>query len=228
MGILKKIAKFFVAKKEAELNSSLNKRMQTSAVNATSKTVVSSGYTMTLDSVTQQNIKNVYEIVEKMAKDFDYNPIKLLNYAISKGTKVFKFKGAIKQLEKLRQEEGFIPPLEGMDAFFLNLAVKNEFGFKTPPMFVLEDHKIATMYILHQFYKWMSFYQGLPGFDMISQKLFRQSLYSSINVKALNLSELTGLQEAIKRDQEATDFTIKLVKQFEAAKEMKNNGNTEA
>ena len=59
----------------------------------------------------------------------------------------------------------------------------------------------------------------LPGFDFMSQKLFKISLNSDGSLFAnLNLDEMTGLREAIARDREATEFALELAKNKEGSK----------
>jgi hypothetical protein len=73
----------------------------------------------------------------------------------------------------------------------------------------------------HQFYKWYALQMGLPGFDFMSQKIFKIYLNSSTTLLSnLNLDELTGLKEALNRDKEATDFAISLAKLKEGSKKV--------
>ena len=63
----------------------------------------------------------------------------------------------------------------------------------------------------------------------MSQKIFKISLNSNGAVFSnLNLDEMTGLKEAIARDQEATSFVLELAKSKEGSKnvidKIKNDG----
>ena len=63
----------------------------------------------------------------------------------------------------------------------------------------------------------------------MSQKIFKISLNSNGAVFSnLNLDEMTGLKEAIARDQEATSFALELAKSKEGSKnvidKIKNDG----
>ena len=93
----------------------------------------------------------------------------------------------------------------------------------------MRDGIIDPFYMVHQFYKWYALKNNLPGFDYFSQKIFKIYLNSDgSGLENLTLSEITGLKEAIARDQEATDFALKLAKQKEGSKKvldkMKNDG----
>ena len=84
--------------------------------------------------------------------------------------------------------------------------------------------------MLHQFYKWYSLINNLPGFDFNSQKLFKKYLYlkDSQGLENLKLDEMLGLQEAIARDQEATTYALELARQKQGGRKVldkiKNDG----
>ena len=93
----------------------------------------------------------------------------------------------------------------------------------------MRNGQIDPYYMAHQFYKWYALNMGLPGFDFMSQKIFKISLNSNGAVFSnLNLDEMTGLKEAIARDQEATTFALELAKSKEGSKnvinKIKNDG----
>ena len=88
-------------------------------------------------------------------------------------------------------------------------------------MFILRHGEIDPYYMAHQFYKWYALYMGLPGYDYMSQKIFKIFLNSDGAVLSnLNLDEMTGLKEAINRDQEATDFALSLARHKEGSKKV--------
>ena len=93
----------------------------------------------------------------------------------------------------------------------------------------MRNGEIDFYYMAHQFYKWYALYMGLPGFDFMSQKLFKIALNSDDAILSeLNLDEMTGLKEAIARDKEATDFALELARKNEGSKnvldKIKNDG----
>ena len=119
----------------------------------------------------------------------------------------------------IREEEGLITALEGIEAFYINVMTDSGFSFKSKPMFIMRNGEIDPYYMVHQFYKWYSLYMGLPGFDFMSQKIFKISLNADVSMlSSLNLDEMTGLREAVARDREATEFTLELAKSKEGAK----------
>ena len=176
---------------------------------------------MTLNAETQKNIelvrKNVADIVNTCAN----NPEKLLQFAESKGTKVYKIDNADKILNIIKEEEGLITPLEGIEALYINIITNSGFSFKSKPMFIMRNGSIDPYYMVHQFYKWYAMEMKLPGFDFMSQKIFKIYLNSDGAILSnLTLDEMTGLKEAIARDQDATTFALDLAKQKDGSKKV--------
>lgn len=221
MNTFQKIVYFFLEMQEKTLRRRLSKHLMTSGANSTSKTVFGKGVTMTLNAETQKNIelvrKNVADIVNTCAN----NPEKLLQFAESKGTKVYKIDNADKILNIIKEEEGLITPLEGIEALYINIITNSGFSFKSKPMFIMRNGSIDPYYMVHQFYKWYAMEMKLPGFDFMSQKIFKIYLNSDgALLSNLNLDEMIGLKEAINRDREATDFAIQLAKTMEGSKKV--------
>ena len=199
----------------------LDKHLKTSSKNSTTKTVVSSSATMTLNAETQKNKELVKNNVTDIVKNCENNPEKLLSYIESKGTKVCKIDNADKLLNVIKEEEGLITPLEGIEALYINILTNSGFGLKSKPMFILRNGEIDPYYMAHQFYKWYALQMNLPGFDFMSQKIFKIYLNSDGAILSnLNLDEMTGLKEAINRDQEATEFALTLAKHKEGSKKV--------
>ena len=219
MNILQKIVYFFLEKQEKTLTKRLSRHLKTSSSNSTSKTVVSKGVTMTLNAETEKNkdlvLKNVSDIVKSCNNDIS----KLLTFIESKGTKIVRLDNADKILAVIKEEEGLITPLEGIEAFYINLVTNSGLSLKSKPMFVMRNGQIDPYYMAHQFYKWYALQMKLPGFDFMSQKIFKIYLNSDgAMLSNLTLDEMTGLKEAIARDQEATAFD--LAKQKEGSKKV--------
>ncbi len=221
MNILQKIVYFFLEKQEKTLTKRLSRHLKTSSSNSTSKTVVSKGVTMTLNAETEKNkdlvLKNVSDIIKSCNNDIS----KLLAFIESKGTKIVRFDNADKILAVIKEEEGLITPLEGIEAFYINLVTNSGLSLKSKPMFVMRNGQIDPYYMAHQFYKWYALQMKLPGFDFMSQKIFKIYLNSDGAILSnLTLDEMTGLKEAIARDQEATTFALDLAKQKEGSKKV--------
>lgn len=221
MNTFQKIIYFFLEIQEKQLSKKLSKHLKASSSNSTSKTVVSSSVTMTLNSKTEQNKELVRKNVQDIVKSCENNPEKLLKYIESKGTKIVKLDNADKILNVIKEEEGLITSQEGLEAIYINIISKSGFSLKSKPVFIMRNGKIDPYYMIHQFYKWYSLNMNLPGFDYMSQKLFKIYLNSNDTILSnLNLDEMTGLKEAINRDQEATTFALEIAKSKEGSKKV--------
>lgn len=229
MNLFQKIVYFFLEQQEKSLSKKLDRHLKVSSTNSTSKTVLSKGVTMTLSAETEKKKELVKQNVSDIVNGCNNDPAKLLAYIETKGTKVIKLDNADKVLSVINEEEGLITALEGIEALYINIVTETGFSFKSKPMFIMRNGEIDPYYMIHQFYKWYSLYMGLPGFDFMSQKLFKIALNSDPSMLSnLNLDEMTGLKEAINRDQEATDFALAIAKAREGSKKvldkMKNDG----
>ena len=196
MNFFQKIVYFFLEQQEKALSKKLNRHLKVSSSNSTSKTVLSKGVTMTLSAETEKKKELVKQNVSDIVKGCNNDPAKLLAYIETKGTKVIKLDNADKVLSVINEEEGLITALEGIEALYINIVTESGFSFKSKPMFIMRNGEIDPYYMVHQFYKWYSLYMGLPGFDFMSQKLFKIALNSDPSMLSnLNLDEMTGLKE---------------------------------
>ena len=229
MNLLQRVFYFFLQIQEKALTKKLNKHLKTYSSNSTSKTVMSTGVTMTLQAETEKNKELVKKNVTDIVKGCNNDSGKLLAYVESKGTKVIKLDNADKLLYAIKEEEGLVTELKGLEALYINIITNSGFSFKSEPMFIMRNGDIDKYYMAHQFYKWYAMKMNLPGFDFISQKLFKIYLNSDEPILSnLNLDEMVGLKEAIDRDQEATNFALEIAKSKEGSKKvldkMKNDG----
>lgn len=229
MNIFQQIVYFLLEKQEKALSKKLSKHLKISSSNKTSKTIVSKDVTVTFNAETEKSKELVKKNVQDIIKSCNNDPTKLLAFIESKGTKVIKIDNADKILSVIKEEEGLITELEGIEALYINIITNSGFSFKSKPMFIMRNGQIDAYYMAHQFYKWYALNMGLPGFDFMSQKIFKISLNSNGAVFSnLNLDEMTGLKEAIARDQEATSFALELAKSKEGSKnvidKIKNDG----
>ena len=219
MNNFQKIIYFFLEMQEQSLKKRLARHLKTSSRNLTSKTVISSSVTMTLNAETEKNVELVKKNVQDIVKTCENNPDKLLEYVKSKGTRVCKIDNADKILNVIKEEEGLITALEGIQAIYINAVTGLGFNLKSKPMFVMRNGEIDPYYMAHQFYKWYSLEMGLPGYDFMSQKIFKIYLNSDGAILSnLTLDEMTGLKEAINRDKEATEFALSLARNKDGAK----------
>ena len=220
MNILKNILYYFLKIQEKQLSVRLDKHLKTSSSNKTSKTILSSNVTVTLNAQTEKNKELVLNTVKEIVSGVKNNPNLLLEYIKTHNTKVIKLPNADKILALINEDEGLVCELKGWEALYINILTDNGFSFSSEPMFLLREGEIDAYYMLHQFYKWFSLYKGLPGFDHKSQKLFRKYLNTqdTKGLENLTLDEMTGLKEAIDRDNEAIDFTVNYAKSIEGSK----------
>ena len=230
MNIFQKIIYFFLQQQEKALSKKLHKHLKASSTNSTSKTVLSKGVTMTLTAETEKKKELVKLNVADIIKACNNDSAKLLAFIESKGTKIVKLDNADKILSVINEEEGLVTSLEGFEGLYINIVTESGLSFKSKPMFIMRNGEIDPYYMAHQFYKWYSLYMGLPGFDFMSQKLFKITLNSDDAILSeLSLDEMTGLKEAIARDSEATIFALELAKSKEGSKKVldkiKNNGS---
>ena len=220
MNILKKIIYFLLKIQEKQLSIRLDKHLKTSSANKTSKTILSSNVTVTLTAETEKNKELVLKSVTEIVSGVKNNPHMLLEYIKTHNTKVIKLPNADKILAFILEDEGLVCELRGWEALYINILTDNGLSLASKPMFILREGEIEPYYMLHQFYKWFSLYRGLPGFDYKSQKLFRKYLNAADTkgLENLTLDEMTGLKEAIARDNEAIDFTVNYAKSIEGSK----------
>ena len=187
-----------------------------------SKTIVSEGANVTLNSkskaLTEQVRENVKIIVEQSGCDGQ----KLLDYVKASGTKVYTVMNAEKLLKNIGEEEGFIAEKKGFDALYLSFITLSGISFKTEPMFVFGKKNPERYLVLYSFYKWCSMKAGLGGFEYEIQKKYNKFMknISKVKVEKLPLEEIAGLQEAIARDSEATEFVLNYEKETEVSKKV--------
>ena len=133
-------------------------------------------------------------------------------------------------LNFIGQEEGFIPPLNGVNAFFLNLFInlfeykKIMFSQKTDGIFVLRPLPIDIYNLIHQLYLYYAFKTGLSGYKLKSKKKFNQILTSmkDEDISKLSIEEILDMKDYITRDTEAIDLVVSIAKESEATTKLLN------
>lgn len=170
------------------------------------------------------------EEIKKILKENNNNPDKLLDYIKESGTDVFKVKNANYFLRFIGEEEGFIPPLKGINAFFLNLFInfvlykKILFSFKSNEMFVLRPLPVDIYYMIHQFHLWYGFKNGLVGYELKNRKKYKKilSTMDDSDIEKLSVDDILEIKEVIARDIESIDFVVNLAKESEASTKLLN------
>lgn len=228
----KNIKYFILSIQEKFLEKRLKPHMQKSFENAGSKTIISGEETVTLNSENEKKIQLVQKNISDIAKSCGNNPHKLLDYIMAKGTKIYRVKNAVKILDKIGEEEGFITALEGKKALYLNIRILKHLSMSTEPMFVMGTGEIEPYYMLREFYKWYSMHMGLPGFNFTAQENFKKYLKNINNpdFKKMNYRDMLELKEAIARDKEANAFVMDFIKEKEGSenifKKLNKGGGT--
>lgn len=234
---VQRIVNYILSRKKRSLEFAKEKLKPKTYSKSTTKTHINASETMVLSTETKKTLESLDEEVKNIVKTCSFDPELLLKFIEQQGTSVYRFCYADKLLAKIKEEEGFIVPLKGFKAFYLNFITnfftkkKFCFSFKTNEMFVLKDGEANIYYLLHHFHKWYGFKKNLPGYDEKSQKLFKENFRNMQNTKELTVDEILSLKEAIARDSQAADFVIQLAKESSGAKialkKIKNEGGAE-
>ncbi len=228
--IIKNIKYFFLALKEKELQQKLQKTIKKSFTNKSTKQVLGTAADLTLNSQTLKTVNEVKENVSTIVKQTNCDPEQLLGYVKAAKTNVYRFDNADKFLNLIKEEEGLICEKRGIEALYLSVVTGQGLKFKTEPMFILRNGVIDKYYMLHHFYRWYSLKSDLPGFDYASQKRFKAYLFDNVeDVKTLSMESIISLQEAVARDQEATEFVLEYTNAIDGSKKViekiKNDGS---
>lgn len=193
----------------------LSKMIEKSFTNETSKTIISSTETMTLNTKTLKIIETVKQNISDITKITGNNPQKLIDYLEAQGTKVYRIKNAGKILEKINEHTGLITELHGVKALYINIITGQGLGLKTKPLFIISDKQTDYYLFLREFYLWYSLNMKLPGFDFKTQEKFKIYLKHSqtATFKGLRYGDMLKLQEAIARDKEANEFVMNIIRE---------------
>ena len=234
---VKRIVNYILNRRKKRLEQTLNKLKPKTYTNSTTKTHVNASETMILSTQTEKILEAMDAEVKNIVKSCLTNPELLLKFVEQQGTPVYKIPYADKILSKINEEEGFITPLNGLKALYLNFMTgilaqkKLHISLKSREMFIMRNGDINIYYMLHQFHKWYGFKKNLPGYYEKSQELFKENLDNMSDTKEMTVEEILALKEAIARDAQAADFVINLAKESSGAKKaldkIKNDGGAD-
>ena len=138
------------------------------------KTYMSGTEHLTLNSKTEALKAEVKKDVEALFKEYKNNPELFLKYVQNAGTKVYRIDHADKLLSLIGEEEGVVFENKGARALYLSLITGQNIKFNSETMFILREGQIDPLSMLHNFYRWYSWFKKLPGFDSRSQWLFKR------------------------------------------------------
>lgn len=223
---IQRIVNYILQRRRDRLAKTLDMLKPRTYTNSSTKTHINASETLTITSETNKILDTITSEVINIVKTCETDPKKLLDFVQDHGTPVYRIKKADKILKRIKEEEGFITPISGLKAFYLNFftALLSEkrlkFSFKPEAMFVLKDAEPSIYFILHQFYLWYGYTKGLPGYDEKSRSLLKAHIdvMSESDVNGMSVEEIIGLKEAIARDREAAEFVIQLAKESSGAK----------
>lgn len=223
---IQRIVNYILQRRRDRLAKTLDMLKPCTYTNSSTKTHINASETLTITSDTNKILDTITSEVINIVKTCETDPKKLLDFVQDHGTPVYRIKKADKILKRINEEEGFISPISGLKAFYLNFftALLSEkrlkFSFKPEAMFVLKDAEPSIYFILHQFYLWYGYTKGLPGYDEKSRSLLKAHIdvMSESDVNGMSVEEIIGLKEAIARDREAAEFVIQLAKESSGAK----------
>ena len=220
MNKILKNAVYIILALQEKLNKKKNKKAIKSKNGSSSKTVLNNGCSLNFTVKTEENKAQIENNLSVILKSFENMPEKMMLYIERNGTPVIRHPKAGEILDIIREEQGYIRELKGLKAFILNLMLNKKVGFKTKPMFLLDEGEIDKYAMIHQFYKWYSMKFGMPGFDESTQENFRKYIdeNSYLNLENLEVDDIIALKEAIARDVDAINFVADIAKQSEGSK----------
>ncbi|MGD9580486.1 MAG: hypothetical protein AB7V50_03880 [Vampirovibrionia bacterium] len=167
----------------------------------------------------KKDMEEINRDASHLVKEHLNNVRGLLEFIERRGTKVIAHKNADKVIKLFGEIEGFIPPVKGIRAKLLTLALKiigawdDPLTDETPPLFVFGEKEPPMGYMVHQIHHWLSFNKGLPGYTEETMNNFKKIFDPSFGVEdvmRMSKQEIIELREAIARDQEALDFVQKM------------------
>lgn len=208
--------------KKRRLKKMLKTYRNTSAGNDLSKAIISDGANVTINSKSKELASQVEQNVRLIVKQTNCDGAKLLGYVRAEGTRVYTVLNAEKLLKNIGEEEGLICEKKGFDALYLSFITMSGLRLKTEPMFVFGKKNPERYLVLYNFYKWFSMKSGLGGFEGEIVKKYNKFIknINKADINKLPLEEILGLQEAIARDSEATDFVLSYEKENDISKKV--------
>ncbi len=220
-----------LVKRKKELQNQVDQLGINNFSNDLQKNIITDGVDVTFNSKNKELIENVKNGISALVTKSNADPEKLLEYVKIAKTPVYRIINANKLLKNIKETSGFITEKKGIQALYLSFITFNGLKFYTPAMFILENKQQDKLDILYHFYKWYSMKSGLSGFEYETQEKLKKYYNNPklLNTNKLKLEEIVLLQEAISRDNEATDFVLDYDKKTSVAKKVSdkiinNNG----
>ena len=176
----------------------------------------------TLENISLDNAQNksFEDKVEKILQKNLKQPQKLLDFINGAKTPCYKIANANNLLSKIGEQTGFILPQKGLKALYLNLFLNKKIGFSISEIFVVEKTKCDMYSFSYEFYRWYCYKMKAKGFDLDTQKKYKNifQLTQSAKIDTLSFDEIIELKEAIKKDIDAINFVKKMAMKNQQSK----------
>lgn len=185
---------------------------------ANKKSAINQAASLEISQKTNQLKEKTEKIAEKIVKKHLGDTDKTIEFLQKQNVRVFRTKFANGILKNISEKQGFITPLKGFKAFYLNFLLalicdkKLVFKSNSDALFVFNSKPVDKFFLAAQIYKYAAFKENMPGFEYDVQEKFKKIYYSpSMNlINSLTAGEIFALKEAIARDVESVDFAAKI------------------
>ena len=200
------------------LVETFNERKQKKSIKTDVKASINSAAQLNFVSENEKIREEAEKTAEKIVMNFKNDTEKTIKFIKKKNVKVYRTKFAVKLLQNIGEKQGFIIPLKGFKAFYINFVFglicegKINISFKTPPLFVFNKNNVEPFYLAAQIYKWVAHKKNMPGFEFEVQEKFKK-LYNKMTEKEINkltAEEIFAIKETLARENEAADFGLRL------------------
>lgn len=197
-------------------------RFNKSEIKPQTKVRINSAAQLNFVSETEKIRSEVEELAKKVILKYKNDTDKTLEFIKKKNVKVYRTGFAVKLLQNINEKQGFIISLKGFKAFYINFVFglicdkKLILKTTTEPLFIFNKNKVDMYYLAAQVYKWIAYRKKLPGFEYKVQEKFKK-LYSKMtqdDLNKLSADEIFAIKEVIAREEEASDFAIKLNSEY--------------
>lgn len=203
--------------------------LETCCAASSSKYALTAGCTMELSSNTAAKKDEINKKLNKLVKKYIDKPEKLIQYIQLQGIKVYKIQNAEKLLQLFGEEEGFITPIGGIKGVLFNTVLSAASGkfklcFKPEAVFVFKSKNTEIYTIARALHKYYGFKNGMPGFDMHSQSVFkkiynrRKSKCADAQLDNTSFKDIILCREALKSDLDSINFALRLSLEHAQAK----------
>ena len=200
------------------LVETFNERKQKKSIKTDVKASINSAAQLNFVSENEKLREEAEKTAEKIVMNFRNDTDKALEFLKKKNVKVYRTKFAVKLLQNIGEKQGFISPLKGFKAFYMNFVFglicdgKINISFETKPLFVFNRNNVEPFYLAAQIYKWVALKKKMPGFEFEVQEKFKK-LYNKMTeqeINKLSTEEIFAVKEALARENEAADFGLRL------------------